>query len=309
MAPQSANPTYVNSERYEKFHPGKVELSSKALSWDGLLFTRYSHPKNSHGSPRPATTEHILAFSDNGAVQGEYSMNGGKWRPYTWRHKEWFIGQAYENQRDSRWSSLCAEEVELSVCYLHISPKVLERVALESGQSYPGSIEIPHQMSLVDPLMYQIGVSLRDELTRANPYGKIFVESAANLIAVHLLRNYCTHQTQVKEINPRKNCGRLKKALAYIQENLDQELSLEAIASQANLSAYHFARVFKEIVGVAPHRYIIECRINKAKELLRSTDLPIYLVALEIGYSCNYFGQVFYREVGVTPQHYRGGRA
>lgn len=309
MAFPHQHPTFVNSEKYEKFHPGKVELSSKSLSWEGLLFTRYSHPKVSLGSPRPATTEHILAFSDNGAVKGEYSMNGGGWRPYTWRHKEWFIGQAFENQRDSRWHSLCEENVELSVCYLHISPKVLERVALEAGQTYPGNIEIPHKMSIVDPLMYQIGLSLRDELARSNPYGKIFVESAANMIAVQLLRNYSAQKVRVDEINPRKNCSRLKKALEYIQEHLDQELSLEAIASQANLSPYHFARVFKEIIGVAPHRYIIECRIQKAKELLRHTNMPIYLIALEVGYSTNYFGQIFYRETGTTPQQYRGGRA
>lgn len=306
MAPQSTNPTVVKSEKYEKFHPGTVQQTSKSMSWDGLLFTRYSHPHVSQGSPRPATTEHILAFSDSGAVTGDYSLNGGKWRPYTWRHKEWFIGQAFENQRDSRWHSLCSEDVELSVCYLHLSPKVLERVAMEAGETFRGGIELPHRMSFQDPLMYQIGVSLRDELARANPYGKIFVESAANLIAVQLLRHYCTRKVEIKELNPRKNCHKLKKSLAYIQENLDQELSLETLAYQANLSPFHFARVFKASTGVAPHRFIIEARIAKAKELLKHTNMPIYLIALEIGYSCSYFAQIFSREVGVTPQRYRG---
>jgi AraC family transcriptional regulator len=295
----------VSSDKYEKFHPGKVQQTSRSMSWDGLLFTRYSHPHTSHGSPRPATTEHILAFSDNGAVKGDYSMNGGKWRPYIWRHKEWFIGQAFENQRDSRWHSLCAENVELSVCYMHLSPKVLERVALEAGETHCGSIEIPHCMSIQDPLMYQIGISLRDELSRANPCGKIFVESAANLIAVQLLRHYSTRKVQIKELNPRKNSSKLKRSLNYIQEHLDQELSLEILARHANLSPYHFARIFKQCTGVAPHRFIIEARMAKAKELLRYSAMPVYLIALEVGYSCNYFAQIFSREVGMSPQRYR----
>ena len=93
--------------------------------------------------------------------------------------------------------------------------------------------------------------------------------------------------------------------MEYINNNLDQELSLEQLASVANMSMYHFARIFRNTIGSSPHRYIVEARMGKAKFLLSRTDKSISEIALDLGYSINHFGQVFRRCLGCSPSKYR----
>ena len=70
-----------------------------------------------------------------------------------------------------------------------------------------------------------------------------------------------------------------------MEENLAGDLSLAEIAGAANMSPYHFSRLFKESVGSPPHRYVVARRVERAKDLLLGTDLPIAEVAREVGFS------------------------
>ena len=295
----------IDSKDYEKFHPGQVELTSRAQPWQGLLFTRYSHPLHCSGAPRPATQDHLLAFANNGAVKGQYQFNGGRWRPYVWRQHEWLLGQAFENSRDSRWDSMCSDQTELSVCYLHLSPKLLERHAMEATQLDPNHIELPHKMSFEDPLLLQLGLQIKQEAENTSPYGRMFVETAAALLSVYLLKNYASQSISVREYQKGMQLKHLTQVLDYIHNALDKELSLHTLAKMVNMSTYHFARTFKATLGLAPHQYIMKVRIQRAKELLQQTTLPVGVVALEVGYSNSHFIQIFKRQVGCSPSHYR----
>jgi AraC family transcriptional regulator len=295
----------ITGEEYDQYHPGQVEITSKSRSWSGLLFTRYSHPRTCNGSPRPATKDHLLAFSNNGAVKGEYSFCQGKWKPYTWQQGEWLLGQAYENDRDSRWNSLCDEKTELSVCYIHLSPEILMKAACEAADRSPQAIELPHRMSFKDSLMYQLGMALKYEAENEYPYGTLLAETVANMLSVHLLRNYCTVSFNVNEYRGTGRHRGIDRAIELIHTSLDKDLSLEEMAITANMSSYHFARIFKNNIGVAPHQYIMNARIKRAKELLISTNLPINLIALEVGYNPNHFSYLFKRVVRHTPREYR----
>ncbi len=298
-------PKIISGKNYEDYHPGNVELSSQDKNWNGLIFTRYSHPQHSNGCPRPATNDHLLAFSNNGAVKGDYAFNSSKWKPYTWRQGEWLIGQSCENSRDSRWNSLCAEDVELSVCYIHLAPDILKTVALEAADQDPGIIELPHRMSVEDPFMLQLGLQIKAETENNNPYGKIFIESAANLLAAYLLNHYCVQNFRIQEYKSSSSSLAIRRAIEYIHSSLDQELSLASMAQLSNISIYHFAHLFKQVVGLAPHHYIMNARMEKAKTLLINTNLPIIQIALEVGYTHNHFIQIFKRYTSLTPSQYR----
>ncbi|TQV71848.1 helix-turn-helix transcriptional regulator [Exilibacterium tricleocarpae] len=299
-------PALISGAEYEDYHPGTVAISSKGQKyWDNLLLTRYLSPKCSAGSACPATTDHILAFSDSGAVKGHYAFNTGKWQPYVWRQREWLLGQAFQNACKSRWNALSDDGTELSVCYLHLSPTFLENVALQVADRDATNIELPHQLGISDPLMLQLGLALRSEAECPNLYGKIFIETAAHLLATHLLKNYSTTPYRISKPNHRRHGGAWRTVIDYIHSKLDKELSLQAIAGVANMSPYHFAHTFKDTMGIAPHRYIIKTRIEKAKRLLRDTNLPINLIALEVGYTSSHFIRMFKRLVGVSPGIYR----
>lgn len=72
------------------------------------------------------------------------------------------------------------------------------------------------------------------------------------------------------------------------------------------MSPYHFSRMFKLSTGLPPHQYVMRQRIERAKALLTNTDLPVGVVAQEVGFaSPSHFAQQFRRLVGTAPRFFR----
>jgi len=98
-------------------------------------------------------------------------------------------------------------------------------------------------------------------------------------------------------------------AVHYIENNLSRSLTLHEIAQQANLSKYHFTRLFKRLTGFSPLEYAIILKMHKAKKLLMEKDLPISLVAEDVGYfDLRNFDRRFKEHTGLTPSTYRKSR-
>ena len=99
---------------------------------------------------------------------------------------------------------------------------------------------------------------------------------------------------------------RMRRLVEYIEENLGGNLSLETMAAEVNVSPLYLARAFKAAVGQSPHQYVLQRRLERAKELLRSTDTPIVEVALSSGFSSqSHLSNWFLRQVGISPAAYR----
>lgn len=92
----------------------------------------------------------------------------------------------------------------------------------------------------------------------------------------------------------------------HILENVDRELTLETLADQARMSPFHFSRQFKRYVGVSPHTYLVNARINTARFYLVSSDLTVKEIAYNCGFSSvSNFCTCFKKNVGSTPMDYR----
>lgn len=97
-----------------------------------------------------------------------------------------------------------------------------------------------------------------------------------------------------------------RRCLELMRTRLSEDLSLDELALEVRLSPFHFARMFKQSVGVPPRVYLTRLRMEKACELLELTDLPISDIALEVGYSSNkVLARVFLKQRGITPSDYR----
>jgi AraC family transcriptional regulator len=83
-------------------------------------------------------------------------------------------------------------------------------------------------------------------------------------------------------------------------------LDIDELARLIRMSASHFTRSFRKTVGLTPHRYVIQCRVEKARELLTATDLPLIEIALTTGFSDqSHFSRRFQELTGVPPGAYR----
>ncbi len=98
----------------------------------------------------------------------------------------------------------------------------------------------------------------------------------------------------------------LQNAIDYMDSNYTLNPPLEAIAATANLTPNYFHRAFKQILGLTPYDYMLKKRLNKAKGLLTSTDLPISQIAELSGYENSYyFSRIFKKHSGKTPSQVR----
>lgn len=120
-----------------------------------------------------------------------------------------------------------------------------------------------------------------------------------------LIRLMQTQARSMVEKNIAKNKSRIGFAVDYIRKNLHQKLSIESIAKLAYVSKSNFFKMFKDELGTSPNDFILQERINRAKELLASQN-SIKETAYQTGFSdTNYFTRVFKQLVGVTPKNYQ----
>ena len=112
-------------------------------------------------------------------------------------------------------------------------------------------------------------LAVNDELTADAAGGRLAVESLANLLAVHLIRNASAPRPPAGRTYGALPRGKLRAAVEYIEDHLDVSPSLEQMAAAAHLSPYHFARQFKAATGLPPHQYVIARRVERAKQLLQ----------------------------------------
>lgn len=95
----------------------------------------------------------------------------------------------------------------------------------------------------------------------------------------------------------------LQQVFDYIQAHLDRDLSLTELAEIINNSPTYFASLFKQAMGISPHQYVIQQRVERAKTMLSKTDLAIADIALQVGFSSqSHLNQQFKRLTGVTPK-------
>lgn len=97
-----------------------------------------------------------------------------------------------------------------------------------------------------------------------------------------------------------------RRSLELIQARLSEDISLDELAAEVQLSTFHFARLFKQSVGVPPRVHLTRLRVEKACELLEQTDLPVTEIAQEVGYSSNQvLARVFLKHRRMSPSDYR----
>ena len=139
-----------------------------------------------------------------------------------------------------------------------------------------------------------------NELTQKKPHYKAISTSIASMFCYYILRLY-----DVKIENPR-HVEICNDAMKYIEENYQEDVSLDTIAGSVHLSKYHFVRIFKETLGISPMKCLLRVRLSVAKNLLGSSDLSIKDVASKVGYeNALTFSRVFKNSENISPTDYR----
>jgi AraC family transcriptional regulator len=245
--------------------------------------------------PEHAHREHLLLLSLSGC-SGEMRTAGGL------RASAQVRGGVCLIPSGEPFSTRVGADAEALGIYL--DPALVERAAQDADPS--GRFQIVARSNPRDLLVNRVGLALLAEMESEAPGARLYAESLANVLAVHVLRNYANAGAEVRRVKGGLSGRTLRRVLSYIAENHEHELTLEDLANEAAMSTFHFAREFKRATGTTPHQHLIKFRVERAKALLTESQLPLAEVGLRTGFSHqSHFTRLFRRLTGTTPQSYR----
>lgn len=288
---------FTQKDAYSEILPRSPLITSYHTKWEGLRLDIHQQP--AHETPEHSTQQHVISISlKPELVKAERVFDG------RFQHENIVKGDVAiipaHTHHISRWQS------EADFLILSLEPTFFTRMAIEAGNLQ--KIEIKPRFAAPDPLIQQIGLVLKSELEADSQDSRIYIESLTTTLCIHLLKHYCV--TSETNLYYPKDKGlshwKLRQAISYIQENLDKDLTLLEISREVGMSMYHFSRQFKQSTGSAPHQYIMNCRIERAKKLLTRTNTTIDQICEQVGFqSQSHFTNVFRKLIGITPRAYR----
>ena len=262
------------------------------------------------------TIEHIACPPDEGEIAPSDRHMLMLPLSYDTRQVNQYDGGEYDGPVDSGdfyllpagKPALYAYETAGEALVFMINSNFLPHIAATTECLNPDKLELRSIPLGRDRQLESIARSFLSEMTTNGLGGRLYTESLANLLGIHLLRHYCTTPATVRTYKGGLSDFQLKSAIDYIRAHLDAQLSLENIAAELNLSHYYFCALFKQSMGVSPWQYVIGQRVERAKELLKNRELSIAEVALACGFSNqSHLNKHFRSATGIAPGIYRRG--
>jgi AraC family transcriptional regulator len=235
-------------------------------------------------------------------TRGSNAVEGG------WRGEQWRRWTSFPN-------SVCIVPANMPLALRWRGETEFIEVELEKGffetaivdeDHQPSSLELRPQIAAGIPAIQRIVLNLRDDLAAGIPTGRLYGESLTMALASHLFKAGASREAVERSPQGRLALNRLKCVIEYINDRLDADLRVRDLAQLCSMSCAHFARLFKQSMGVAPHQYVITRRIERARELLAGSKLPLVEIALRSGFAAQSgFTTTFRRAIGMTPYAFR----
>lgn len=269
-------------------------VSERQAEWDSIGLAHYRFragelPEHSH-------SRHLVLVSLTKACDGEIRTASG------FRARTRARGGVCVIPSGHPFAATVGGEAEYLAVYL--DPSLVARAASDAAAG--GEVEVIERTSERDPVVNSVGRALLAELESEAPGGRLYAESLANVLAVHLLRHYTSAGGDARRFKGGLSGQRLKRVLAFVADGYERDLSLDDLAGEAGMSTFHFAREFKRATGTTPHQHLIKFRVERAKSLLVESELPLAEVGLRAGFGHqSHFTRLFRRLTGTTPQSYR----
>lgn len=273
-------------------------LSSQTQGWENILVEQYQQSQAGECSIHDSD-DHAICLSLASRPVRFLQVKGGK------SHRSLY-GKGDISITPAQMPFFARWEGEDHYLQIRIAAQFLRTVATESLHLNPERLELLPEFRTRDPQIEAIGMLLLSELQQENLGGKLYIESLANILAVHLLRRYTAAHPTLPVYEGGLPERQLSQVLDYIQAHLAQEIRLVDLAALLGISQFHFSHLFKQTTGQSPYQYLLQQRIEQAKQLLQQTDQSILEIALLCGFnSHSHLSKQFRQLTSLTPSAYR----
>lgn len=269
-------------------------LSSAAFGWSALYFEH--RKEQALETVEHVMQEHYLMVKLNPASRARRVLDGVARQETQQRGSTAYVpnGCSHRVQYDGQLGSLHL----MTLC-----PALVESVAQELNIS---QINIPpHYADAKNDFILNAAELIHAELQQGNPHGHIFAETFARALSVHLLTGF-SRPVPADASKLAIGQAKIKRIQEYIQANMADPIALNDLARQAELSEYHFCRVFKKATQLSPYQYLLRQRIQQACTHLERDRLSVQEIAFACGFGdAVQFSRHFRKLMGMTPTAYR----
>jgi AraC family transcriptional regulator len=192
------------------------------------------------------------------------------------------------------------------ILQIYLRQSIYEAAVGEIFGTDTSTAELVPRFAVLDPLLEQLAIAVSNALRDGTAEDGLYIDAIAHMMAIHLARTHSSRSRPIRPPSQDISRGKMRRLIEFIEENLDGDLSLHAMAEVVEMSPLYLARAFKAAIGQSPHQYVLARRIERAKELLRNTDMSVLDVAMAAGFSSqSHLSHWFLRHVGVSPAAYR----
>jgi len=270
-----------------------VARAAFTSNWGGIRAAQVHLDKGE--TPRGALVNNLISMNLGAEAVCEADIEGRGWETYrTPHHGVWVLPASLTHAARSREGG--------DYLLVEVAPEFV--TASLSGS--PGDGLLPLVLGARDSFAEHVLLALADQ-GRRSASSTALAESLGTALVTHFAERRAFQVPQETQLSlPSPTLG---SVLDYVARHLDTPLSLERLAAVAGMDLFRFARAFKQSTGSSPHRYVLEARINLAKELLRNPSRSITEIALQTGFATpSHFSVTFRRIAGVTPRGFRAGQ-
>jgi AraC family transcriptional regulator len=274
----------------------RVVLSSVGTKWNDVVVEQHHFPSVELADVM--FKRHVVITNIGHSITYEFKKEG--------RFQRFFKARGAISFFPSDQPFSCRLKVERgvfgNVLFLALDPAFMSRVA-EGLELDADRIELVEQRRGTDPTLHHVALALQAGVQSGAALDRLYGEALSTALAVYLLREY-----GAAVVGPKRQYGglpreKLVRAVAYIQDQLDTDLTVSGIAQAVGLSPNHFTKLFKESTGQSPHQYVVEARVRKAKELLTTAKFTISEAAHHVGFvDQSHLTRHFKRVFGLPPR-------
>ena len=295
-------PERTTAEVFPQYVGGQVLADSATLRWPGLFVRRYRYSRVVDGFLVPATAEPLITCNIAGSAEFEEREIGGVWLPRRVRRGDLFVTRS-RTPYELRWRSPVGGEIE--VIHIHLGVDQCLAAFEMVYQDRAGSVEVTEFFGR-DAALTHLSLACADMVSARTPGDSERVAAFTQLLAIYIAEKYTNIASEKPDYRGGLPIARLRKVEDYVGAHLAENISIEQLAELAELSPFHFSRVFKDSTGMTPLQFVIRERMLRAQQLIRETSRSLIEIALEVGYtSPSHFADVFRRTVGMAPSEFR----
>jgi AraC family transcriptional regulator len=279
-----------------QYVPGEIWLDAVDGRWSELSIRGYKYKPSDISAPR--LSDYLIVLYTGGPTKMSRHVDGPRIT------SDIVFGDISLLTRsvESEW---CWKD-DIEVLHIYLDPGLVQRVANTVFARDVADVHLRDVLKVRDDLLTGMGHMLIREASSDLAGTRLYAESIGHQLCIHLLRNYFDLKPARLSPPGKLDHLRMRQVQDFIDEHLGDNLTLVSLANVAGVSASYLGRLFRNSFGVAPHQYLLNRRLERARTLLQNNRQSIAEIAFVTGFSDqSHLTRHFKRQFGVTPQECR----